>query len=83
MLGLYCDALASHCGGFPCAPQTSVVAAHGLSCSMACGSSRTREQTGVSSIGRCATHCTTRETPLVPLANFPGLVDRERAREQG
>ena len=37
MLGLYCDALASHCGGFPCAPQTSVVAAHGLSCSMACG----------------------------------------------
>ena len=37
VLGLYYNALASHCGGFSCAPQTSAVAPHGLSCSMACG----------------------------------------------
>ena len=42
-LGLRCCAWASHCGGFSCCrawalgAQASVVVAHGLSCSAACG----------------------------------------------
>ena len=37
---LHCGAQASHCGGFPCCGSRhagSVVVAHGLSCSGACG----------------------------------------------
>ena len=40
--------------------------AHGLSCSEACGSSRTRDQTRVPCIGRrIPNHCTIREAPEI------------------
>ena len=40
-----CGAWASHCSGFSCEVSTSVVVAHGLSCSWNVGSSRNRDQT--------------------------------------
>ena len=46
----------------------SVVVAHGLSCSAACGTraSRTRARTHVPCIGRrIPNHCTTREVPIM------------------
>ena len=63
---------ASHCGGFSCCgawalgARASVVVAHGLSCSAACGirNSWTRDRTHVPCIGRqIRNHCTTREVP--------------------
>ena len=52
-----CGEQASHCCGFPCCgaralgPPASVVVAHALICSMACGPSPTRDQTHVPCFG--------------------------------
>ena len=62
MLGLrWCTRAFSSCGE----AQASVVVAHGLSCSVACGSSRTRARTCVPCTGRrILNHGATREAPI-------------------
>ena len=69
---LCCSAWASHCGGFSCCGAralgawASVVVAHGLSCSVACGIFQTRARTRVPCIGRrILNHCATREAPVM------------------
>ena len=66
----HCGAQASHCSGFSfhraqaLAAQASVVAMHGLSCSMAVESSQARDQICAPCIGRQnLLHCATRGCP--------------------
>ena len=69
---LRCSVQASHCGGFSCCGaqalgmRASVVVAHRLSCSAACGIFPNRARTHVPCIGRqILNHCTTREAPIM------------------
>ena len=75
MLGLHCCTrafsschecgLLSSCGVQDSRAWASVVAARGLSCSVACGSSLTRDWTCVPCIGRqILNHWTTRDVPI-------------------
>ena len=68
---LGCRVWASHCGGFSCCRTRSlectgsVVVAHGLSCSTACGILPDQARTCVPCIGRrILNHCATREALL-------------------
>ena len=67
---LHCGARVSHCGGFSCCgaqavgAQASVVVAHGVSCSMACGIFLYQGSNTCPCIGRqILNHCATREAP--------------------
>ena len=54
----------SCCGAWALGVRASAVVAHGLSCSVACGSSRTRARTCIPCTGRrILNQCATREVP--------------------